>query len=282
MSKIRVTQLDNQVYSPLVSKILLFFYKNVEFPFRLRILSIVERLLGNKRIITKTQFGFEIGIDRADLIQRTIFYDGIYEPEMSLLFSDTLKKNDTFYDIGANIGFYTCLALQKKVKYVVAFEPDDISYKVLLLNIELNSYNRNKYEIVNKGVSNISGNLDFWRSNVANTGISSFIPIENSTFETKKIVIDLDSFFKETKNLPTVMKIDVEGWEKFVIQGMKNPIYTSKLRCIFLETEVDKNKNIIDTCIINFLEAHKFQIKHLERQNNILERFENFMCYRNI
>jgi FkbM family methyltransferase len=50
---------------------------------------------------------------------------------------DLLKHNDVFINLGANIGYYVCLASNFKVK-TFAFEPDFFNLKVLFKNIQLN------------------------------------------------------------------------------------------------------------------------------------------------
>jgi len=79
-------------------------------------------------------------VDHADLLQRTEFYDGVWEPVESRFFQQNLRPDDVLYDIGANIGYFTCLALRAGVRHVVAFEPDPLTSQVLSLNLQLNAF----------------------------------------------------------------------------------------------------------------------------------------------
>jgi hypothetical protein len=47
---------------------------------------------------------------------------GLFEPEETEVIRHHLRKADVFIDVGANIGFYSCIA-RSDGKYVVAIEP---------------------------------------------------------------------------------------------------------------------------------------------------------------
>ncbi len=68
----------------------------------------------------ETPHGFKLrtGLHPAYRLMRT----GRFEVEETALVARLLDQVDLFVDIGANIGYYTCLAL-KKGKPVIAFEP---------------------------------------------------------------------------------------------------------------------------------------------------------------
>jgi FkbM family methyltransferase len=64
---------------------------------------------------------------------------GSYEYEMQMRLCRALKAGDTFYDIGANVGFYTLLAASRiEPGNVYAFEPDPANVKFLRRHLELN------------------------------------------------------------------------------------------------------------------------------------------------
>jgi FkbM family methyltransferase len=71
---------------------------------------------------------------------------GEYEKDETELFAKLLPYHDTVINIGANIGFYTCLALQNK-KRVIAVEPIERNLRFLLANIEKNNWANECVEI---------------------------------------------------------------------------------------------------------------------------------------
>ena len=61
----------------------------------------------------------------------------IKEPE-TLTWIDSLSENDTLWDIGANIGLYSCYAASKNIR-VFAFEPSYLNIHTLVSNVFLNN-----------------------------------------------------------------------------------------------------------------------------------------------
>jgi FkbM family methyltransferase len=65
--------------------------------------------------------------------------EGQFEREETRLVSALLKDIDTVVDVGANIGYYVCLA-RSQSKEVIAFEPIDTNLQILFRNIEANEW----------------------------------------------------------------------------------------------------------------------------------------------
>src|ERR1700678_924731 len=57
-----------------------------------------------------TPYGFRIGGNTRDAIQRSIFVFGCWEPNLSAWMTKHLRPGDVMIDVGANIGYFTCLA----------------------------------------------------------------------------------------------------------------------------------------------------------------------------
>ena len=81
--------------------------------------------------------------------------DGSFEPTEIKIVSFFLNQVDHMINIGANQGFYTCLALFKNKK-VLAFEPEPLNFKYLLENIKINNWSTN-IEAYPLAVSNKNG-----------------------------------------------------------------------------------------------------------------------------
>ena len=121
------------------------------------------------------------------------------------------KDDDIIIDIGANNGdFYLCF--DTKIKYY-AYEPSPTVFSNLKYNIK----NQNLY---NLGVSNSeSNNVEFYLSD--EFGDSSILPINNYT---KKITIEtttLDKEIDKIKKKIKLIKIEAEGFEPEILQGLK-------------------------------------------------------------
>jgi len=141
-----------------------------------------------------------------------------FEPHMVQLFKSLIKPNDVVADIGANIGL-TALLFSQLAKKVYAFEPSPTTYQILTKNLKQNGIVN--VEAVNLGLAHEPGTVTLTMAKNFRAGafVSTKIRPE-AGHVTEKIHIDtLDRFFSEHKPVPTFLKIDVEGYEKFVIEG---------------------------------------------------------------
>ncbi len=143
-----------------------------------------------------------------------------YEDFTSDLLLNFCKDNTLFIDIGAHYGYYTLLAHKRYPKSkIIAFEPVPENFEILKRNVELNQISN--AELYNLAVSNKDGLARF---NVAEASSKSGFyesPLAKTCKEIEVRTVCLDSLFKETPHVPTVVKIDTEGHEPYVLQGMK-------------------------------------------------------------
>lgn len=141
----------------------------------------------------------------------------------------TLNEWDVVYDVGANFGFYSLLASELAVEgRVCSFEPVPFVYESLARNAAATSNVR----AVNTAVSDRVGVLDFDQAPESRHTGSSFDEASSREegaprFEFKKIKVQsttIDAFRRESGLVPTVIKIDVEGAEKLVIEGARETL----------------------------------------------------------
>jgi len=64
---------------------------------------------------------------------------GEFEPEETALIAELLEQTDSFINVGANIGYYCCLALSKG-KPTIAFEPIESNVQYLARNVSANGW----------------------------------------------------------------------------------------------------------------------------------------------
>jgi len=100
--------------------------------------------------VAKTKFGGRIAGNNLDIIQRYIYYFGVWEQNLSCFLNERLKEGDAFIDIGANIGYFTLQAakLVGPSGKVIAIEVSPTIFKKLIANLQRNrvtnveTYNR--------------------------------------------------------------------------------------------------------------------------------------------
>lgn len=244
-------QINAIKYGKVLNKLLVKYHLAPNHPFKLRIIRILEKLIGVKRLIVDTKFNFRFSVDKVDLIQRSILEKKEWESELSKYLNLNLNSNDVFYDIGANVGYFSCLALSRNIKHLVAFEPDPLNAEIIDFNFRLNNYRSIKYSIVNIALGDKNSIELFYRSNTANTGISGLIKNYEeyeSQFEVE--VKSLDFLISNGLSLPTIMKIDTEGYELNILKGGANLLRENPPRVIIFEANKEVNFQNIKTYLM--------------------------------
>ena len=140
------------------------------------------------------------------------------EGDYSKKLIEYLKTTQVFFDIGANVGYYSLICSKFNTEaQIFSFEPMSSTYMKLIHNIALNACsNISPY---NLGFSN-EDSISRMYFNEAESGACSLRDIRGIG-EPKEIAkfIKLDDFIEEHCIMPDLLKIDVEGAELFVLQG---------------------------------------------------------------
>lgn len=155
-------------------------------------------------------------------------YAGLHEVAEMAFVLHLLRKGDLFADIGANIGSYTILACAAGAR-CISFEPGPAADS-LAANVRFN---------------NLSSRVDVRRSAVGSTtGEVRFTPDEDtlnhvatSADSSKAIVVPLTTLDAALDGrIPALIKIDVEGFEKEVLDGAQRTLEDSSLLAVIVET----------------------------------------------
>lgn len=155
-------------------------------------------------------------------------YAGLHEFEEMAFLLHFLNKDDVFFDIGANVGSYTILASGVRKAKTLSFEPCGTTFDILVKNIKLNNLEA-LVSTINKGVGKSNKKVSF----TTNLDTINHV-VEFSNDNTTNIqLITLDSFFPAYK--PSLIKIDVEGFEAEVISGASKLLLDKDLKAIIIE-----------------------------------------------
>jgi FkbM family methyltransferase len=157
-------------------------------------------------------------------------YTGLHEFEDMSFVLHTLRKGDVFVDVGANIGSYTVLAGAVVGAKCIAFEPILKTYLHLLQNIKLNGINE-LAEVYNVGVGKEHGVLEFTKGYDA---INHVVSPNDHDSETVKVPVKMLDDLLEGVN-PTLIKIDVEGYETNVVKGAHEVLSKNSLLAVIME-----------------------------------------------
>jgi FkbM family methyltransferase len=170
----------------------------------------------------KLQSGVKLKLDFDSALSKLIYcYD--FELLERKFINSFLRPGDIFVDVGANIGLFALIAakLVGKKGSVHAFEPCSLTYNRLKLNVKLNNFSNiycHQFALSNRNcqqnmILSLDG-FDAWNSLAKPTAGESF---SSETINTMRW--DDFAFQHQLQGKVTLMKIDVEGWETFVLSG---------------------------------------------------------------
>jgi FkbM family methyltransferase len=219
----KIESYSKYLNTKLSSKLIRFFLvKEKSFA---KILAIfIKNFLGidfKKKI--KTFWGRDLYVYLADADASALyFFNTLYGDEIKIIkfLIKNFKENDIFYDVGANYGFYTCLAQEFIINGEIhAFEPNPKIFRLLKENSRLDIFKNTFLNGI--ALSDKTGEAEFYDREVSrHSGGSSLI--KHQHFKKYKVIkvktTTLDEYILNHK-LPTIMKIDVEGGESLVLKG---------------------------------------------------------------
>jgi FkbM family methyltransferase len=160
----------------------------------------------------------------------------IHEKVVTEMLVEALQSAKCFVDVGAHLGWYTCIAT-KIMPYgsVYGFEMDDLNFALLKKNIAIN--NCTNVAVYNVAVSDSPGVVSYKREIKRPSVV---FRLHANTKDEKSVgsvsvnSVTLDEFFKSKGIVPDVIKVDVEGAEMNVLMGMRQMLRNYK-PILFLE-----------------------------------------------
>lgn len=145
--------------------------------------------------------------------QRHAFWLGIYEPHMQKVIAEEVKPGGIFFDVGANVGFYSLLAsaLVGRGK-VFAFEPLPSNVTYLKRHLALNAVEN--VEVFELAICDQVGSACFEQEG---SGAMGHLQSQGSLRVT---TATLDALLQEQRIAPpTCIKMDIEGAEAKALIG---------------------------------------------------------------
>lgn len=199
-------------------------------------------------------------------------YFGLYEFEDSIFLLHFVKKEDLFFDVGSNLGHYSLLLSGIKDCYSYAFEPVPDTFKQLKRNIELNGL-QSKIDYHNIGFAEHEDTLFF----TTHRGTMNRIANQKTESSVAVRVTTLDEFCRQEIKIPTVLKIDVEGFEYFVIKGASALLSRPELKVILIEfNNSGQHYGISDDTVFEILTSYGFKPYSYDFSKRILLSLNDF------
>ncbi|MBL0742265.1 FkbM family methyltransferase [Chryseolinea lacunae] len=211
---------------------------------------------------TATRDGVVFRLDISRLIDHWIYFHSMKNKSLQNLFR-FIKPDFTVLDIGTNLGYValTCAQLCKQGK-VYAFEPDTENYAALQQNLALNPFTNVKTFQVALGATAAEGALyKLYSINPGANRILAEAPVQSVGSERVEIK-PLDAFKRDgTISKADVLKIDVEGFEIFVLQGAREVLEAWKPLLFVEVAEVNlRQQQYTALDLIRYLESLDYTV----------------------
>jgi FkbM family methyltransferase len=141
-----------------------------------------------------------------------------------------LMPDDLFVDVGANVGSYTILACAAKGAKGICFEPVPSTFERLMDNLRINNL-AGRVEARNIGLSDEEGELVFTCGEDTTNHILA--GDEQASHVVQVRVQPLDAVLQGST--PSLLKIDVEGFEMRVLGGARRILANERLHSVIME-----------------------------------------------
>lgn len=206
------------------------------------------------------------------------------EPE-TLEWIDSIPTNAVLWDIGANVGLYSCYAAKKRQCRVISFEPSVFNLELLARNI-FNNGLTNRITIVPLPLSDtISENLLNMTSTDWGGALSTFGQTYGQDgknlekiFEFRTIGLRAtDAFVLLKLPQPDYIKIDVDGIEHLILKGAAGVL--ANVKSVLIEIDENFEKQLVDSN--KYLVEAGFEMKE-KRHAAMFENSKFEKCFNQI
>ncbi|MEK7161428.1 MAG: FkbM family methyltransferase [Patescibacteria group bacterium] len=171
--------------------------------------------------------GAKIFLDPDDPVLSGAFVLRVFERPETDFFIKTIRPGMTFLDVGANVGYYTALALSVMGKNarIVSIEPNPQSFKYLLKTVAAND--GKNVSCIQKAASNQAGSMPIFLN--LDNHADNRLYANNMASSSCEVSVETIDKMLEGVGVSKVdfIKIDVQGYEGHALSGMKETIRRS-------------------------------------------------------
>jgi FkbM family methyltransferase len=194
-------------------------------------------------------YGMKYAGNTENYIDNAVLWLGAYEKPALYFLKDVIQsvysREGVFLDLGANVGQYS-LFMSPYVNEVHAFEPYPPVLERLEKNINLNKIRNIVIHPV--GIGDKKESLPFFKPPGSNLGTGSFIEgeqPENSPYKKLQIVIGDEELEESKIGRVAIIKMDIEGYERFALHGLAKTLRTSRPVVFFEMSSTRDNPHAI-------------------------------------
>jgi FkbM family methyltransferase len=193
-------------------------------------------------VVRARRLGLDLELDLRDNLLALVFYCGAYEPSFTRHLHSEIRSGDVYADVGAHIGIHALHVAQRLAErgggHVLAFEPAaDSAEKLRAAALR----NRLDVRVVQLALSNRSGELGLFadeRYDSHDAGVRSAHATGRRVATAAAMTFD-DWAVQERLDHLDIVKIDVEGHEAAVLEGMRHSLARFAPRAVYIEIKAN-------------------------------------------
>jgi FkbM family methyltransferase len=173
----------------------------------------------------------------------------LFEKEpTTIAWLDSFQPGEVLIDIGANIGMYSIYAAQVRAAIVYAFEPESQNFAELNRNIYINRLQGKAFAFpmaISDGEEVSLLHLSRFGTGYGEHNFGTASPDWNVAYEQGSVSMSLDSLIASgAVPMPHHIKVDVDGIEWRVFNGMQNTLRSPHLKTVLFETNFKLPKSV--------------------------------------
>lgn len=241
--------------------------------------------LGDHKSLTKTIFGHKMIVDSRDRsLAPHLLIDGYWESWITKVIMNRVKKSMNVIEIGANFGYYSLIMADKVGEggKIFAFEANPMIVELLNDNLLINGFS-DRAKVENMAVTDKVGEV------VLNIpykfyGDSSIVQLEHVSTEKLHVrSMSLDTYFEKFTEPIDFIKIDAEGSEPLIFNGMKELISKNphvQIVCEFCQESISASEE--PRTFLEKLRSYGFKLHYISEAAIIKETSINELLKMNL
>ncbi|MCF7973901.1 MAG: FkbM family methyltransferase [Phycisphaerae bacterium] len=202
----------------------------------------------------------QAGLDpKENSIHKQLILDHTREFEATRLMQQCIQPDDVILELGANIGYY--VLLESKIlsdkAHIYAVEPSAENVALLKRNVVLNAVQH--IDIDHMAMSDTKGTAKLYTGDACN--LHSLVNESgDSTADYVEVPTDTVDGYLAGKRPITFLRMDIEGYEAVIIDGMQETLASPALKRMFIEIHPVKIESDRMQIFLKNLQDHGFEI----------------------
>jgi FkbM family methyltransferase len=268
--------MTTRILNSTLSSWLRYYYVCLQPPMKYRLWNLMRKMTRNARLKLAYAGDGWITLDDRDYLQRIILVKKYYEPEIWESLAARATEGEILWDVGAHVGSFAIRGLlDSRVREVHCFEPNPEIVSILQTNLDLNP---GRHKCHRLALSDQNERRPLYLGPHGNTGMASLhrrthanpLTISCSTVDA---VVE-----KGIAPPPSLMKVDVEGWEEQVFRGARELLSTRPPKAIVFETTFRDTAVSGDGRVARLLRSHGYHVTWIPSEDSANDGKENYLA----